>query len=258
MDIIAIDSEKCIGCGACVKDCVSSSLYIKEGKAQFREGCIECGHCFAICPVGAVDMPGYDKTCCGDVTPMTAVDGDAFLQAIKSRRTVRQFRPVPVEQEKIDRILEAGRYAPTGANAQNVVFTILGDRQEDIERECTKLFRMGVRLGKPFSAVLRHADINDSFFFKGAPLVIVVSGRNSVNAALASAYMELTANTLGLGVLYSGFFCGCAALDHRIKAALRLPKGYKAVTCMVIGYPDVTYKRIPPRKPLKLRVLSGK
>ena len=257
MDQITIDNAKCVGCGACVKDCVASALYLEDGKARFREGCIECGHCFAVCPVGAVDMPGYDKTGCGDVTPMTAVDGDVFLQAIKSRRTVRQFKPVPVEQEKINKILEAGRYAPTGANSQNVAFTVLGDRQEEIERECTKLFRTGVKLGKAFSAVLRNAAINDSFFFKGAPLVIVVSGSNSVNAALASAYMELTADTMGLGVLYSGFFCGCAALDPKIKAALRLPKGHKAVTCMVIGYPDVTYKRIPPRKPLKLRVLSG-
>ena len=258
MEKIIIDNAKCVGCGACVKDCVASALYLEDGKARFREGCIECGHCFAVCPVDAVDMPGYDKTGCGDVTPMTALDGDTFLQAIKSRRTVRQFKAIPVEQEKIGKILEAGRYAPTGANSQNVAFTILGDRQEEIERECTKLFRTAVKLGKAFSAVLRNADINDSFFFKGAPLVIVVSGHNSVNATLASAYMELTANTLGLGVLYSGFFCGCAALDPKIKAALRLPKGHKAVTCMVIGYPDVTYKRIPPRKPLKLRVLSGR
>ena len=258
MDKITIDTAKCIGCGKCVKDCVAFALYLEGGKAKYRDGCIECGHCYAVCPVGAVDMPGYDKTGCVDVTPMTAIDGDTFLQAVKSRRTVRQFRPTPVEQEKIDKILEAGRYAPTGANSQNVAFTILGDRQEELERECVRLFRTGVKLGKPFSASLRNADINDRFFFKGAPLVIVVSGRSSVNATLASAYMELTANTLGLGVLYSGFFCGCAALDPKIKATLRLPKGHKAVTCMVIGYPDVTYKRIPPRKPLKLRVLSGK
>ena len=258
MDKITIDASKCIGCGSCVKDCVASALYLSDGKAQLREGCIECGHCFAVCPAGAVDMPGYDKAGCGDVTPMTDVDSDTFLQAVKSRRTVRQFKPIPVEQEKIDKILEAGRYAPTGANSQNVAFTILGDRQEEIERECIRLFRTGVTLGKRFSKALRNTDIHDRFFFKGAPLVIVVSGSNSVNATLASAYMELTADTLGLGVLYSGFFCGCAALDPKIKAALRLPKGHKAVTCMVIGYPDVTYRRIPPRKPLNLRVLSQK
>ena len=253
---IEIDASKCVGCGKCVKDCVASSLYLADGKAKLREGCIECGHCLAICPVGAVDMPGYDKTGCDHVTPMTAVDSETLLRAIKSRRTVRQFKPIPVEQEKIDRILEAGRYAPTGANSQNVAFTILADRQNEIERQCVRLFRTGVALGRPFVGMLRNTDINDSFFFKGAPLVIVVSGHDSVNATLASAYMELTAGSLGLGVLYSGFFCACARLDPRIKAALHLPKGHKAVTCMIVGYPDVEYRRIPPRRPARVNVLS--
>ena len=255
MEKILIDAAKCVGCGKCVKDCVASALYLSGGKAKLREGCIECGHCFAVCPPGAVDLPGYDKTGCTDVTPFTAISGETLLEAIKSRRTVRQFKDMPVEQEKIDMILEAGRYAPTGANAQNVAFTILGSRQAEIERDCVKLFRTGVRIGEKFSKILSNTEITDTFFFKGAPLVIVVSGRGEVNASLASAYMELTANSLGLGVLYSGFFCGCTQLNPKIRAKLCLPKGHKAVTCMVIGYPDVEYKRIPPRKPLRLNVL---
>ena len=255
---VTVDAARCVGCGKCVKDCVASALILAGGKALPRAGCIGCGHCFAVCPVGAVDLPGFDKTGCGPVTPMTALDSEVLLQALKSRRSVRQFRPTPVEREKLEMILEAGRYAPTGANAQNVAFTVLGERQGELERKCVRLFKAGVRLGAPFSAALRNADIRDSFFFKGAPLVIVVSGRGGVNASLASAYMELTAESLGLGVLYSGFFCGCAALDPGIRAALRLPKGHKAVTCMVIGYPDVEYLRIPPRKPLRLNVLTRK
>ena len=255
MKKVTIDSSKCIGCGKCVKDCVVSSLYLEGGKAKFREGCIECGHCFAVCPAGAVDMPGYDKTGCTEITPMTQIDSETLLQAMKSRRTVRRFKNIPVEQEKIDRILEAGRYAPTGANSQNVAYTILSDKKDELERECVKLFRAGVKVGSKFSKALKNTDINDTFFFKGAPLVIVVSGHDSVNATLASAYMELEANSLGLGVLYSGFFCGCTVLNPKIKAKLHLPRGHKAVTCMIMGYPDVEYKRIPPRKPVNVKTV---
>ena len=255
MDKILIDASKCIGCGKCVKDCVASALYLEGGKAKLREGCIECGHCYAVCPIGAVDMPGYDKSGCVEVTPMTEIDSDTLLQAMKSRRTIRQYKDIPVEQEKIDKILEAGRYAPTGANSQNVAFTILGSKQAELERDCVKLFRLGVGVGSKFSKALKNVDINDNFFFKKAPLVIVVSGRDSVNATLASAYMELEANGLGLGVLYSGFFCGCTVLDPLIKAKLNLPRGHKAVTCMIIGYPDVEYKRIAPRKPHIIQTL---
>lgn len=252
---VVIDETKCIGCGKCVKDCVAFSLYLENGKANVREGCIECGHCFAICPVGAVDMPAYDKTDCGEITNLSEIDTETLLAGIKSRRTIRQYKNIPVEQEKIDIILKAGQYAPTGANSQNVAFTILGSKQDEIERECVKLFRAGVGIGSKFSSSLKNTDINDKFFFKGAPLVIVVSGHDSVNATIASAYMELVANSLGLGVLYSGFFCACTKLNPKIKAALKLPKGHKVVTCLIMGYPDVKYERIAPRKEHKVNIL---
>ena len=255
MDKITIDTLSCIGCGSCVKDCVAGALYIKDGKAALRRGCIECGHCYAICPVGAVDMPAYDTGTCGEPASMSDLDSNLFLQAIKSRRTIRQFKDLPVEKAKLRKILEAGRYAPTGANSQNVAFTILGSRQQALEKECVRLFRAGVDIGSKFTDFLTNMEIDDRFFFKGAPLVIVVSGRDSVNASLASAYMELEANSLGLGVLYSGFFCALAKLHPKIGAALKLPRGHKVVTCMIFGYPAVQYQRIPPRKKRQVKIL---
>ena len=255
MDKVTVDVSKCVGCSKCVKDCVASALYLENGKAKLRDGCIECGHCYAICPTGAIDMPEYDTSECVEVTSMTEINSQTLLQAMKSRRTVRQFKDIPVEQEKIDKILAAGRYAPTGANSQNVAFTILGSKQKEFEKECVKLFRFGVGVGSKFSKSLKNTNINDTFFFKGAPLVIVVSGRDKVNATLASAYMELEANSLGLGVLYSGFFCACTVLNPAIKAKLHLPNGHKAVTCMIIGYPNVEYKRIAPRKEHRVKTL---
>lgn len=254
-DCVVIDKEKCVGCAKCVKDCVASALFIKDGKACFREGCIECGHCFAICPVGAVDMPEYDKSDCVGITNLSEIDSETLLQGIKSRRTVRQYKDKPVEKEKIDMILKAGQYAPTGANSQNVAFTVLGSKQDELERECVKIFRAGVGVGSVFSKSLKNTEITDNFFFKGAPLVIVVSGHSEVNATIAAAYMELTANSLGLGVLYSGFFCGCTKINPKIRTALKLPKGHKAVCCLIIGYPDVKYERIAPRKEREVKTL---
>ncbi|MBQ6380611.1 MAG: nitroreductase family protein [Clostridia bacterium] len=253
MDKIIIDKEKCIGCGRCVKDCVDAALYLEGGKAKRRKSCIECGHCFAICPVGAVDMPGYDTRDCGEVVPLSEIDSARFLQGIKSRRSMRQFKKRPVEPAKIKMILEAGQYAPTAKNAQNVAFTVLTSRRAEIERACVKFFRAGVNAGSKVIPSLRDSKIDDNFFFKGAPLVIVVSGYDSVDPSLASAYMELMANSLGLGVLYSGFFRACTILNPRIKARLKLPFGHKVVTCMIFGYPAVEYKRIAPRKPRQAR-----
>jgi nitroreductase/NAD-dependent dihydropyrimidine dehydrogenase PreA subunit len=255
MNPIIIDNEKCIGCGLCVNDCPSSHLYLKNKKAKATEtGCIECGHCFAICPMNAVRITGYD---CTDesITSMTEFDSDKLLSAMKSRRTIRHFTTQSIEEEKLQKILEAGRYCPTGSNAQDVTFTILGSKQKEAEVLCVNLFRKSKKLGSPLIDFLKKIDISDDFFFKGAPVVIVLSSKSSINAGLASSYMELMAYNLGLGVLYSGFFVICTKLSRKLRKLLQLPKGHEVISCMVIGYPDVKYQRIPPRKDLQVRKL---
>ncbi len=256
MAFVTINEEQCIGCSLCVKDCPGSCLYLENGKAHARKiGCIQCGHCYAICPQGAVRMPDYD---CRDeaVVLMTELDSSTLLAAMRSRRTIRQFTGQPVEKDKIRKILEAGRYSPTGGNSQTVSFTILGGRQSEAERICVSLFRKAKKAGSVLVSGLKSFEIPDNFFFKGAPLVILVSSRSSVDAGLASSYMEITAESLGLGVLYSGFFISCTRISSKLRSLIRIPKGQKAVTCMVIGYPAVKYRRIVPRKPLKVRILQ--
>lgn len=253
--MVTIEQKTCIGCGQCVKDCVSGVLYLENGKANLKNtGCIDCGHCYAICPVGAVSVPGLN-TDAGELVSMSEFDSTRLLQAMKSRRTIRQFRPDAVEAEKIQMILEAGRYCPTGTNSQDVAYTILGSRQDEIEQICINMFRKSVSAAGMFSDFLKNMNIDDHFFFKGAPLVIVVSGKSGTNAALASSYMELMAESLGLGVLYSGFFVACSKLSAKVRGILNLPAGHKVITCLVIGYPNVKYHRIPGRKPLNVRTL---
>ncbi len=255
MNSIIINEEKCIGCSLCVNDCPGSCLYLESGKAHvYKSGCIECGHCYAICPKGAVTMAGYD---CKEepVVPMTVLDSETLLAAMRSRRTIRHFTGQPVEKRKIRQILEAGRYSPTGGNSQSVSFTILGSRQKEAEVLCVDIFRKGQKIGSSLAAFLKRMEISDTFFFKGAPLVIIVSARNSVDAGLASSYMEIMAESLGLGVLYSGFFVMCTKFSRKLRKLIKLPKGQKAISCMVIGYPAVKYQRIVPRKGLKVKVL---
>lgn len=189
------------------------------------------------------------------VVTMTAIGSDTLLAAMKSRRTIRCFMSGEVEEDKIRKILEAGRYCPTGGNSQTVSYTILGSRQAEAEEICVGIFRKGQKISAPFLKFLKRIKITDSYFFKGAPMVIVVSGKNDVDASLASSYMEIMAESLGLGVLYSGFFKICASVSVKLRRILELPKGHKVVTCMVIGYPAVKYQRIVPRKGLQSKKL---
>jgi len=256
METIRIDAEKCIGCALCVKDCVSNHLEIKDHKAVIKSGgCIKCGHCYAICPQKAIEMIGYDDSDCKEVISFEEINAETLLQAMKSRRTIRQFLDKKVEEEKLEKILEAGRYAPTAANSQSVSFTILSGKQNEIEESCVKLFSNAVKIGSKISNYLKNINIDENYFFKGAPLVIVVSSKSDVDGALASSYMEMMANSLGLGVLYSGFFVACTKISGKILKMLKIPKGNKVVTCMVIGYPAVNYKRQAPRKSIRKKEL---
>lgn len=200
-------------------------------------------------------MEQYDTSDCKPIVPMTDYDSDTLLQALKSRRSIRFFKDMPVEQEKLDMILEAGRYCQTASNAQRVSFTILGSKQAEIERECVRMFRTGVKVGAPFVSSLKDYNVGDHFFFRGAPLVIVVSGKGTMSRGLATSYMELMAESLGLGVLISGFTELCINLNPKIRSMLQLPVGDIVYNVMVIGYPDVKYQRTVPRKPLKAKYL---
>lgn len=252
---VVIDKAKCVGCGLCARDCAGNCLQVRDNVAVFfGKGCIACGHCHAVCPQGAVVLNDYPleeqaEAACFDL------DSEKLLLAMKSRRSVRHFKAAPVEEEKVAAIIEAGRYCPTGSNSQNVAYTILGSRQDEIEALCVKLFRTGEGFSPALSNYLMDRQISDNFFFKGAPLVIVVSSPSEVDAGLASSYMELMAESLGLGVLYSGFFAICARTSEELNQMLRLPPQHKVVTCLVIGYPDVKFYRVVPREVPQITVL---
>ena len=254
MKYISINKEKCIGCGKCAADCVSEKIKIADGKAEYMyERCIECGHCYAICPVNAVTMENYKGYEGEKVFDFTGFDSDELLSAMKSRRTIRRFSDKEVSNEAIEKIIEAGRYCPTGTNSQDFAFTVLQKSIPEIEEECIKLFRFVKSTATPFSKYIKNMTIDDNFFFKHSKAVIVVSGKGDTSACLASSYMELLAASMGIGVLYSGFFVAAAKLNPKIAKKLDLPKGHSPVTCLVLGYPDVEYKRIPPRKKAEIR-----
>lgn len=246
-----VHEDKCIGCGQCVKDCVACCIRLENGKAHIEEeSCIGCGHCYAICPKEAVELRGWGEG--GGESVSAPVDADALLGMMKSRRSTRQFLDKPIPDDVMEKLLEAGRYAPTAENHQVVEFIVLDKQRDEIERKAVGLFRKTLSaIGKvvPWAAKL---EIDDRFFFKGAPLVLLVTNKAEMDAGLASAYVELMANAQGLGVLYSGFFLVACKLNPAIRKLIPLRKGYKISHCMVIGYPSVKYQRVPPRFPVKL------
>lgn len=252
---ITIDQQRCTGCGLCVSDCVAKNLYLIDGRAAYKSSvCMECGHCFAICPAEAIDMPEYDTVDCRELGSLAEIDSDKLLLAMKSRRSIRQFRDEPVEEEKLLKVIEAGRYAPTAKNSQDISYIVLQDSLAQMETAAGTLFQRLQKKAGALSAPLKDVVIDEHFFFKGGKAAILTVSQSPLDAGLASSYMELMAESLGLGVLYSGFFVAAVRLGKEIRQELGLDKEEQVVSCLVLGYPDVGYQRIVPRRPAKIKM----
>lgn len=250
---VKINEALCIGCGRCVGDCVSDNLELRNGKAVLKSPvCLECGHCFAICPAGAVEMPAFDTSDCVSPGSMADFDPDRLLLAMKSRRSVRQFKAQKVEQEKLMKILEAGRYAPTAKNAQPNSFIIIDEKIKEMEALACSTFERLQRKAGSLSERIAKMKLTEDFFFKGGPQAVVIVSESELDAGIAASYMELMAEAMGLGVLYSGFFVAASRLGKGLRAELGLESGDKVAACLVVGYPDVSYERTVPRQPLRV------
>ena len=253
--IIQVDKNLCIGCELCTGDCPVNNIIIKEKKAVIKnQECSKCGHCEAICPKGAVTLTGFsEKTM--EITEKSTLNPIDLLIALKTRRTIRQFKNSEVPLEIIQQIIEAGRVTPSAKNAQNVSYIVLSKDKEKYEEVAVKFFRKIQGFAKLWMKAAREVVIDDNFFFKKAPIAIMVVTKDKVSGSLAASNMALMAESYGLGVLYSGFFTSVANYSKKLRKILNLKHSDYVVTTLVIGYPNVKYRRTTKKEEAMIRYL---
>ncbi len=188
---------------------------------------------------------------------------DVF-EAIKNRRSIRRYTTDPVDDDKIEAMLEAGRWAPSWSNTQCWRFAVV--RDASIKNELAAAL-------KPIKLPDREIPNPATGAFTTVPVVIVVCaetgksgyGQGAVrepdtdkgdwfmfDAALAVENMTLAAHALGLGTVIIGAFDA-----PRVEKALAMPAGYRAVAMLPVGVPAQP-GRVPPRKELSELVIRDK
>lgn len=266
--MFSVNKEKCIACQQCIKDCPVSDILLVDNKAHVKnEACIKCGHCVAICPTKAVSTDDYNMDDVNEYNKEDfTVEADNLLNFIKFRRSVRNFKDQKIEKDKIEKIIEAGRYTQTATNSQDVSYIVVNDKIEELRElayeslkqkgeyilnnltpETEHLKRYAYLWTKFYDAYKEDPIKNDKLFFN-APTVIIVTANNELNGALASSNMELMTDALGLGTFFSGFLQIASDNNKAIMELLEIKDNKKIITCMVVGYPNVKYKRTAPRK----------
>ena len=170
---------------------------------------------------------------CGEI--MT----NPVMEAIEKRRSIIRFETTPVEEETIQTILEAGRWAPSWLNKQPWRFIVVTDQatRENLSEIAPTIYRLGVREA-PVCIVISVDPNEDPYHF-------------AEDGAAATQNMALAAYSLGLGSCWIGTFRfeeEKESSEAKIKKILGIPKAHRVISLLPIGIPK--YFEGKNRKPL--------
>jgi nitroreductase len=149
-----------------------------------------------------------------------------FLDLAKMRHSVRKYKDIPVEEEKLKYVLEAGRVAPSACNFQPWYFVVVDD--EVLKKKV--------------------ADTYGREWIYKAPVIIVACGDHSqswhrsdgkdhcdIDVAISVTHMTLAAVEQGLGTCWV-----CAFDAKKCHDVLELPENIEVIALIPLGYPDDT------------------
>lgn len=238
-EMVIFNQEKCILCRKCMQDCYPQAIQKENEKMTVSGECMLCGHCVAICPKGAVSICDYEDEPEEYIKEKFQIESDNMLHMIKFRRSIRNYREKIVEREKLEMMIEAGRYTATVSNRQEISYIVVQDKKNELKHMVLKKVEQYVN-GE--NAVQWQEKL-----FRNASVIIYIVGDNAINAGLAAQNMELMAATLGLGIFYNGYLTKISGSFTEIREFLQI--GEKEIQlCFMAGYPAVEYRRTAPRK----------
>ncbi|MFW6040835.1 MAG: nitroreductase family protein [Thermoplasmatota archaeon] len=145
---------------------------------------------------------------------------DVF-EAIKKRRSIRNYSDKKISNKKIERLLVASREAPSAKNLQP--------------------WKLLIVTGKKMKKELVSACYNQAFISDAGAFIVGLTEDEKwadIDLAIALDHLSLEAVELDLGTCWIGAF-----KEDKIKEIIDIPEGYEITICMTVGYP----KKIPEK-----------
>ena len=140
------------------------------------------------------------------------------FETIDKRRSIRVYKDQPVEKEKMDKLIEAARLAPTAGNRQKFKLVIVDYEEKDLKRTLAVACNQQHFVGTASNIVAGISEPDYKW--------------HQVDTAIVLEHIVLEAVELGLGTCWIGSF-----KEDDIKKILKVPEDKKVVALLVIGYP---------------------
>jgi nitroreductase/NAD-dependent dihydropyrimidine dehydrogenase PreA subunit len=263
---LSVDKFKCIRCAACVAVCPIKIIKLDpvsrlpEMVSKGEKICLRCGHCISVCPHRALSlyhMRAQDHHPLRHDWRLTPEKVEGIL---KGRRSIRNYKNEPVEKDKLKKIIEAARYAPSGINRQPVRWEIIyyKERVRRFSEAAISWMRQQMRMESPLARTIRMKrivaawDNHNDWICRGAPhLVIVYAPKSDISVAqdctIALTYFELAAASAHLGTCWAGYAQLAINMSPEVRKFVYLSSRMRCFGAMLVGYPRFSYHRIPIR-----------
>jgi nitroreductase/NAD-dependent dihydropyrimidine dehydrogenase PreA subunit len=286
--MISIDESKCNLCGICVPVCVRKILTKGEKSIQItdRSLCLACGHCKAVCPEDAPQLAGLNEQFQTAPLKKEIPAAGELFRFFRRRRSLRVYRPAAVEKEKLKMLIEAGRYAPTGANRQACEYSVVSGRKI-LDQVCTLATRALEEEGRQIQETVDRfrrekkpltAELESQQYFPAvwgriankwkegadqllhnAPALLLIQIKEhaattaEIDTGIAAAHITLLAEALGLGTCFIAFLVRTLQGSKELRELLKIPEGNHVYAALTVGYPAVTYLRLVGRRPARVK-----
>jgi len=180
---------------------------------------------------------------------------------LRSRRSIRTYKPETVEKDVLARLIDIARYAPSGHNLQPVKWLVV-QNPADVQALAGHVIDWMKSLiadNSPLAAMLHMDRVVDAWgqgidrICRAAPHVILAHAHKDDRTApaactIALTYLDLAAASFGLGTCWAGYLNAAALFWPPMQKALSLPDGDISYGAMMVGRPKFRYQRLPLRK----------
>jgi len=276
--MISIDEAKCKHCNLCHVACpdgiIAKGPQIRVEAHQF---CIQCGHCFAVCPQNAITLLDFEGIETPPIPQRVPIDSELMMALLATRRSARAYEPQTVSREHLEAILRAASWAPSSMNARPVRAYVYTDQamiariRDETARFYSRLLRLLSLPGFPIlwrvlgrdprqlgqlayglTYITTSDDKPDPILYDARTLISFTVPKRDKEAAgdawLAAQNAVLYAETIPVVTCYNGFAIAAANNSRRLRAAMGVPKSEQVVVVLTLGYPKLRFLRQPPRR----------